>query len=119
MLLDVVFNLKWHICLLQIFGGLIILLALLAQFFTSTGADHVSPNTWFYWSLKQHQCKPLVCPLCLQFENRAPSLILLYVVGGITMLIAVLGAYGANKEKRGALIAVSNQNEIHNKWAHI
>ncbi|KAG7278575.1 hypothetical protein CRUP_013317 [Coryphaenoides rupestris] len=38
------------------------------------------------------------------FEGGASGLILLYVVGGITMAIAILGAYGAQKENRAALI---------------
>lgn len=63
-----------------IVGGLIILLAVLAQILTSVqGAENL--------------------------ENRTTSLILLYVVGVITMVIAILGAYGAHKEKKGPLIA--------------
>ncbi|CAL9682666.1 unnamed protein product [Knipowitschia caucasica] len=63
-----------------VFGGLIILLAVLAHVLTSIhGADNL--------------------------ENRTLSLIMLYVVGAITMVIAGLGAYGAHKEKKGPLIA--------------
>ena len=32
---------------------------------------------------------------------------MLYIVGSVTMMIAILGAYGAHKENKGALIAVS------------
>ncbi|XP_072310552.1 tetraspanin-8-like [Eucyclogobius newberryi] len=61
-------------------GGLIILLAVLAQILTSVnGAGNL--------------------------ENRTVSLILLYVVGAITMAIATLGAHGANKEKKAPLVA--------------
>uniref|UniRef100_A0AAV2IXD5 Tetraspanin n=1 Tax=Knipowitschia caucasica TaxID=637954 RepID=A0AAV2IXD5_KNICA len=64
-----------------VFGGLIILLAVLAHVLTSIhGADNL--------------------------ENRTLSLIMLYVVGAITMVIAGLGAYGAHKEKKGPLIAM-------------
>ncbi|XP_020782081.1 tetraspanin-8-like [Boleophthalmus pectinirostris] len=63
-----------------IVGGLIIFLAILAQILTSIhGAENL--------------------------ENRTFSLILMYVVGAITMVIAILGAYGAHKEKTGPLIA--------------
>ncbi|XP_030006797.1 tetraspanin-8-like [Sphaeramia orbicularis] len=66
--------------LFAIVGGLIILVALLAQVFTNLhgGEDMV---------------------------DRTVALILLYVVGIITMAIAILGAYGAHKESKGALIA--------------
>ncbi|CAN9508221.1 unnamed protein product [Ophioblennius macclurei] len=61
-----------------IIGGLIVTLALIAQIVTSVGQD---------------------------IENRTVGLIALYVFGGITMVVAVLGAYGAHKEKKGALVA--------------
>ena len=35
------------------------------------------------------------------------GLITLYIMGSITMMIAILGAYGAHKENKGALIVVS------------
>lgn len=37
-------------------------------------------------------------------EGRTASLIVLYAVGSITMVIAILGAYGAHKENKVALI---------------
>lgn len=41
-------------------------------------------------------------------EGRTTGLIALYIFGAITMVIAILGAYGAHREKKGALIAVSS-----------
>ncbi|XP_068995540.1 tetraspanin-8-like [Embiotoca jacksoni] len=38
-------------------------------------------------------------------EGRTTGLIVLYVVGAVTMAIAILGAYGAHRESKGALIA--------------
>ncbi|XP_071779499.1 tetraspanin-8-like [Centroberyx gerrardi] len=61
-------------------GGLIIALALLSQVLYNThggGGD---------------------------FEGRSTSLLLLYVLGGVTMVIAILGAFGAHKENKVALI---------------
>uniref|UniRef100_A0A8C6U4S7 Tetraspanin n=1 Tax=Neogobius melanostomus TaxID=47308 RepID=A0A8C6U4S7_9GOBI len=63
-----------------VIGGLIILLGVLAQILTSVNG-------------------------AANLENRTTSLIMLYVVGAITMVIAILGAYGAHKEKKGPLIA--------------
>lgn len=45
--------------------------------------------------------------LCFQLEGRTSGLIVLYVVGSITTMIAILGAYGAHKESRVCLIVVS------------
>ncbi|XP_034079032.1 tetraspanin-8-like [Gymnodraco acuticeps] len=38
-------------------------------------------------------------------EGRDTGLIMLYLFGSVTMVIAVLGAYGSHKENRGCLIA--------------
>ena len=43
-------------------------------------------------------------------EGRIPALIMLYIVGSATMLIAILGAYGAQKESRVCLILVSAES---------
>ncbi|CAL8324495.1 unnamed protein product [Lota lota] len=40
-----------------------------------------------------------------ELEGRTIGLITLYIMGSITMMIAILGAYGAHRENRGALIA--------------
>ncbi|XP_051276112.1 tetraspanin-8-like [Dicentrarchus labrax] len=62
-----------------IIGGAIIVLALLCQSLTNIdGGDGL--------------------------EGRTTGLIVLYVVGGITMVIAILGAYGAHKESKVCLI---------------
>ncbi|KAK7896770.1 hypothetical protein WMY93_022095 [Mugilogobius chulae] len=61
-------------------GAVIILLAVLAQVVTSSNG-------------------------AANLDNRLTGLIMLYVVGSITMVVAVLGAYGAHKEKKGPLIA--------------
>ncbi|XP_044041317.1 leukocyte surface antigen CD53-like [Siniperca chuatsi] len=59
-------------------GGVIIALALLSQFMTSfDGGDSL--------------------------EGRTSGLTIFYVVGSITMVIAILGAYGAHKESRVCL----------------
>ncbi|XP_020514062.1 tetraspanin-8 [Labrus bergylta] len=61
-----------------IVGGIIIGLALLSQVYTNINGN---------------------------VEGRTTSLLLLYVVGATTMVIAILGAYGAHKENRGCMIA--------------
>ncbi|CAL8279345.1 unnamed protein product [Gadus morhua 'NCC'] len=40
-----------------------------------------------------------------ELEGRTTGLLMLYIVGSVTMMIAILGAYGAHKENKGALIA--------------
>uniref|UniRef100_A0A8C5AZZ8 Tetraspanin n=1 Tax=Gadus morhua TaxID=8049 RepID=A0A8C5AZZ8_GADMO len=40
-----------------------------------------------------------------EVEGRTTGLLMLYIVGSVTMMIAILGAYGAQKENKGALIA--------------
>ncbi|XP_008295251.1 tetraspanin-8 [Stegastes partitus] len=62
-----------------IVGGVIIALALLSQVLTNTGGRE-------------------------NLEGRTTGLIALYVVGAITMMIAILGAYGAHKESKVSLI---------------
>lgn len=42
-------------------------------------------------------------------EGRTSGLIVLYVVGTVTMVIAILGAYGAHKESKVSLIVVSTK----------
>ncbi|XP_035530691.1 tetraspanin-8-like [Morone saxatilis] len=61
-----------------IIGGAIIVLALLCQSLTNINGGNM--------------------------EGRTTSLLILYVVGGITMVIAILGAYGAHKESKVCLI---------------
>ncbi|XP_076577808.1 tetraspanin-8-like [Chaetodon auriga] len=62
-----------------IVGGVIITLALLWQILTNVnGGDNL--------------------------EGRTTSLIILYIVGSVTMVIAILGAYGAHKESKVCLI---------------
>ncbi|KAM8740736.1 tetraspanin-8-like [Acanthopagrus schlegelii] len=62
-----------------IIGGFIIALALLSQVLTNVnGGDNL--------------------------EGRTAGLIVLYVVGSVTMVIAILGAYGAHKESKVSLI---------------
>ncbi|XP_028305778.1 23 kDa integral membrane protein-like [Gouania willdenowi] len=61
-----------------IIGGIIIALALLSQILTSIGGQNV--------------------------EGRTIGIIALYIFGGVTMVISILGAYGAHKESRAALI---------------
>ncbi|XP_013996510.2 CD63 antigen-like [Salmo salar] len=39
-----------------------------------------------------------------EFENQSKGFVMLYVVGGITMVMSLLGAYGAHREKRIPLI---------------
>uniref|UniRef100_A0A674CBD5 Tetraspanin n=1 Tax=Salmo trutta TaxID=8032 RepID=A0A674CBD5_SALTR len=39
-----------------------------------------------------------------EFENQSKGFVVLYVVGGITMFMSLLGAYGAHREKRIPLI---------------
>ncbi|XP_042259725.1 tetraspanin-8-like [Thunnus maccoyii] len=62
-----------------IIGGFIIGLALLSQVLTSVNGGN-------------------------DLDGRTTGLIVLYVVGTITMVIAILGAYGAHKENKVALI---------------
>nr|XP_020469171.1 tetraspanin-8-like [Monopterus albus] len=62
-----------------IVGGVIILLALLSQFFTSANGGE-------------------------NLEGRTSGLIVLYVAGIVTLVISILGAYGAHKESRVCLI---------------
>ncbi|XP_056445369.1 tetraspanin-8-like [Gadus chalcogrammus] len=40
-----------------------------------------------------------------ELEGRTTGLLMLYIIGSVTMMIAILGAYGAHKENKGALIA--------------
>ncbi|XP_041636366.1 tetraspanin-8-like [Cheilinus undulatus] len=61
-----------------IVGGVIIGLALLSQVVTNVESN---------------------------MEGRATGLLLLYIIGAITMIIAILGAYGAHKENKGCMIA--------------
>ncbi|XP_034019507.1 tetraspanin-8-like isoform X2 [Thalassophryne amazonica] len=74
--------LKWIFTIFNIFfaivGGVIIALALLSQIITNVHGG--------------------------ELEGRTSGLIILYVVGAITMVIAIVGAYGAHKENRVALI---------------
>lgn len=67
------------VCVFQIIGGLILALALMAQVLTNVrgGTD---------------------------VHMRSSGLILLYAVGVVTMVIAILGAYGAHKESKPAMI---------------
>jgi len=44
-----------------------------------------------------------------QLEGRTVGLIVLYTVGAITMVIAILGAYGAHRENRACLIVVGTE----------
>ncbi|XP_070785449.1 uncharacterized protein [Enoplosus armatus] len=60
-------------------GGVIIALALLSQVFTNINGGE-------------------------NLEGRIAGLIILYVVGSVTMVIAILGAYGAHKESKVSLI---------------
>ncbi|XP_074481185.1 tetraspanin-8-like [Sebastes fasciatus] len=62
-----------------IIGGFIIALALLSQILTNVNGGE-------------------------GLEGRTAGLILLYVVGSVTMVIAILGAYGAHRENRACLI---------------
>ncbi|KAM6961598.1 tetraspanin-8-like [Tautogolabrus adspersus] len=62
-----------------IVGGIIIGLALLSQVLTNVNGGNL--------------------------EGRTTGLLLLYIVGAITMIIAILGAYGAHKENKGCMIA--------------
>lgn len=67
--------------LFAIIGGLIIAFALLIQVLTNIhGGEGVG------------------------LESRTSGLIVLYVVGAITMVIAILGAYGAHRESKVSLI---------------
>ncbi|XP_059182011.1 tetraspanin-8-like [Centropristis striata] len=61
-----------------IVGGVIIALALLSQVLTNVNGGDL--------------------------EGRTTGLILLYVVGAVTLVIAILGAYGAHKESKVCLI---------------
>ncbi|XP_060935409.1 tetraspanin-8-like [Limanda limanda] len=49
---------------------------------------------------------PLLCQVYIRedIENRTTGLVVLYVVGGVTLVIGVLGAYGAHREKKVCLI---------------
>uniref|UniRef100_A0A1A8PJU1 Tetraspanin n=1 Tax=Nothobranchius pienaari TaxID=704102 RepID=A0A1A8PJU1_9TELE len=62
-----------------IVGGVIIGLAMLSQVLTNVNQEQM-------------------------MENRTSGLILLYVIGASTMLIALLGAYGASKENKVCLV---------------
>ncbi|KAF7644288.1 hypothetical protein LDENG_00224570 [Lucifuga dentata] len=62
-----------------IVGGVIIALALVSQLITSAHGGH-------------------------NLEGRTSGLIVLYIFGSVTMVIAILGAYGAHRESRVALI---------------
>ena len=42
-----------------------------------------------------------------QLEGRTAGLVALYTMGAITMVIAIVGAYGAHRENRVCLIVVS------------
>ncbi|KAM3587712.1 uncharacterized protein V6R79_012532 [Siganus canaliculatus] len=66
--------------LFAIIGGLIICLALLTQIIQSRNGGS-------------------------GLEGAFASILMLYIVGAITMVIAILGAYGAHKENKGCLIA--------------
>lgn len=44
-----------------------------------------------------------------QLEGRVSGLFSLYIMGAIIMVLAILGAYGAHKESRVALIVVSTK----------
>lgn len=55
-----------------------------------------------------HTDLSVTCSPALQLPNRASGLIALYVVGSVTMVIAILGAYGAHKESKVCLIVVSD-----------
>ncbi|XP_005750960.1 tetraspanin-8-like [Pundamilia nyererei] len=78
-----------NICLKHIFtvfniffmvvGGVVILLALWCQFFMNIQGGY-------------------------NLEGHATKLFIVYIIGFITMMIAVLGAYGAHKESKVALI---------------
>lgn len=59
-------------------GGVILGLALVSQILTSSHVD---------------------------MSQRATGLIVLYLTGSITMVVAILGAYGAHRENKGCLIA--------------
>ncbi|CAJ1054298.1 tetraspanin-8-like [Xyrichtys novacula] len=61
-----------------IVGGAIIGLALLSQVYTNTSGS--------------------------EMEGRTTSLLSLYILGTVTMIVAILGAYGANKENKVCLI---------------
>ncbi|XP_049893822.1 tetraspanin-8-like [Epinephelus moara] len=67
-----------------IIGGLIIVVALIFQVLTN---DHVEQ----------------------QLEGWTSGFLGLYVVGAITMVIAILGAYGAHRESKVSLIMVSSK----------
>ncbi|XP_038161145.1 tetraspanin-8-like [Cyprinodon tularosa] len=62
-----------------IVGGIIIGLAVLSQIFTSSEEDS-------------------------NMESRASGIICLYVMGAVTMMLSLLGAYGAYKESKASLI---------------
>lgn len=52
----------------------------------------------------------------LQGGQRAAGLVVLYLVGAITMVVAILGAYGAHKENKCCLIIVSDAGvDLHSK----
>lgn len=51
--------------------------------------------------------------MCPQLEGRTTGLLVLYIVGSVTMVIAILGAYGAHKESKVCLIVVSTKMSWH------
>ncbi|KAF3705302.1 Tetraspanin-8 [Channa argus] len=66
--------------LFAITGGLIILFGLVSHFYSSiNGGENLAERTY--------------------------ALVFIYIVGAITMVVAILGAHGAHKESRGCMIA--------------
>lgn len=108
----------------QVVGGVILGLTLLSQVvINSHGGDQVTAS-----APQSHtqSHRPLNTRLfCPQLEGRTVGLIVLYVMGSVTMVIAILGAYGAHKENRVCLIVVSTGGdlggrlEFHRTAAHL
>lgn len=97
----------------QIVGGVILGLALLSQVLTSAhGGDDVRTHSVHAPSQENkslsHTDLSIACSSSHQLPNRTAGLVVLYIVGSVTMVIAILGAYGAHKESKGCLIAVSD-----------
>lgn len=94
----------------QIVGGTIIALALLLQLLTRLNGASVSalPTRTLSVSVVAR-----LTPARLQLEGRGAALILLYVVGTVTLAIAAVGAYGAHRQSRVALIVVSPAGRAH------
>lgn len=103
----------------QVVGGVILGLALLSQVLTSSHGDLVSLGSVLpslthemrTWSCQSPPCPPPTPKppsSRSQVAERATGLLILYLVGAITMVIAILGAYGAHKENKGCLVAVSD-----------